>query len=265
LPAVCRALKVWKNSSWVLSRPDELNIVHHEDIHVAETVAELGVAVLLDGGDQLVGEVFAGDVEQPLFRVLLLHIVADGVHQVGLAQAHAAMDEQGVVGIGGGLGHGQGGGMSKAVVAAYHKGIEGILGVQLHRAGGQAIGSSRLIAGGVVLQFGAGQHGYGHAVASHLRQAVGDQGHISVVDHDLHGVDADAQRQHIVFQLHGGEVGLDPGLVGDWVDLALEQLTGAVPKVLHIHAYLPSACVYPADAQWEPGKKPTTAVIVCCG
>ena len=41
---------------------DELDIVHHEDIHVAEALAELLVLVALHGADQLVGKVLAGDV-----------------------------------------------------------------------------------------------------------------------------------------------------------------------------------------------------------
>ena len=45
----------------VLAR-DELNIVHHEDVHVAEAFAELLVLVGLHGADQLVGKVLAGDV-----------------------------------------------------------------------------------------------------------------------------------------------------------------------------------------------------------
>ena len=94
-----------------------------------EAVAELHVAVLLDGGDQLVGEVFAGDVHQPHLRILLLHIVADGVHQVGHAQTHAPVDEQGVVRLRRGFGHRQGGRVGKAVAVAHHKGVKGILGV----------------------------------------------------------------------------------------------------------------------------------------
>jgi hypothetical protein len=39
-------------------------------------------------------------------RLAALHLVADGMHQVGLAHADAAVEEERVVGLGGALGDG---------------------------------------------------------------------------------------------------------------------------------------------------------------
>ncbi len=68
-------------------------------------------------------------------RLAALYLVADGVHQVGLAHAHAAVEEERIVGLGGALGHGQRGGAGKLVAVADDEGIEGVARVELRRGG----------------------------------------------------------------------------------------------------------------------------------
>ena len=58
------------------------------------------------------------------------HAVADGVHQVSLAQANAAVHEEGVVDLAGVLGYCQGCRMGKAVGATGDKGIKGVFRIQ---------------------------------------------------------------------------------------------------------------------------------------
>ena len=215
---------------------DELDIVHHEDVYVAEAVAELHVPALLDGGNQLVGEVLAGDVEQALLRVLLLHIVADGVHEVGLAQAHAAVDEQRVVRVRRGLSHRQRRRMGEAVAAAHHEGVEGVLGVELH---GARVHGGVGLPGVLVLILRLGEDFHAHGLSRHLGQARSDQRRVAVGDHHLHVLQGDDQRQHIAVQGLGGQVRLDPGLVGGPVQLRLELLAGLVPQFMHVHALHP--------------------------
>ena len=70
-------------------------------------------------------------------------VMADGVQQVGFAQAHAAVEEKRVVGLAGRLGDGLGGGVGKVVVVADHEGFEGVLGIERRvLAGGVRVGSS---------------------------------------------------------------------------------------------------------------------------
>ena len=64
-----------------------------------------------------------------------LHLVADGVHQVGLAHADAAIEEERIVGARGPLGDGQRGGAGKLVAVADDEGVEGVARVEL-RGGG---------------------------------------------------------------------------------------------------------------------------------
>ncbi len=77
---------------------DELDVVDEQHIHGAEAIAEAGHAVVAQRGDHLVGELFRGDVADARHGLAALHFVADGVHQVRLAHADAAIEEERIVG-----------------------------------------------------------------------------------------------------------------------------------------------------------------------
>src|SRR3984885_13778668 len=72
---------------------NELDVVHHQNVHIAETVAEGGHALEADGGNHFVGKFFGADVGKAHCRVSALERVADGLHQVRLAQPHTAVKE----------------------------------------------------------------------------------------------------------------------------------------------------------------------------
>ena len=92
-------LNVWKNSVCVPSLPgQELDVVHEQHVHRAVALAELEDPVVLDRVDHLVHEPLARDVGEAVVAVVVEDVVPDRVHQVRLAQAHAAVDEQRVVG-----------------------------------------------------------------------------------------------------------------------------------------------------------------------
>ena len=94
---------------------DELDVVDEEQVDPPVAGAELVDLALLDRGDELVGELLAGRVDDALARELGDDLVADGVHQVGLAEAHAAVQEERVVGVAGALRDGQAGRVGQAV------------------------------------------------------------------------------------------------------------------------------------------------------
>src|SRR3989454_10582888 len=60
-------------------------------------------------------------------------MVADGIHQVGLAQADAPVNEQRIVGTGGGFRHCHAGRMRELVARADYKTRKRVLGVQVHQ------------------------------------------------------------------------------------------------------------------------------------
>jgi hypothetical protein len=55
---------------------------------------------------------------------------ADGMHQVGLAHAHAAIDEQRIIAAGRVGGDGPGGGVRELVAGAHHEAVERELGIE---------------------------------------------------------------------------------------------------------------------------------------
>ena len=68
-------------------------------------------------------------------RLAPLHLVADGVHQVGLAHADAAVEKERIVGLRWALGDGFGGGAGELVAVADDEGVEGVARVELRRRG----------------------------------------------------------------------------------------------------------------------------------
>ena len=88
LPDSNRSLNVWKNSSWMRSLPAR-NWTSSRSMHVDVPVslAELDHPVLLQGLDEVVGELLGREVGDPRVRVVPEDRVPDGVHQVGLARA----------------------------------------------------------------------------------------------------------------------------------------------------------------------------------
>ena len=113
---------------------DELDVIDEQQVDLAVARPEVVDAALLDAGDEVVGELLAGGVDDPLARVALHHGVADRVHQVGLAEADAAVQEERVVGLAGTLGDRQAGGMREAVGRADDEGAEGVAGVEVDAA-----------------------------------------------------------------------------------------------------------------------------------
>ena len=75
----------------------ELDVVDQQDVDVAVAPLEGVAGVGADGVDELVEERLGGDVAHLVVLVVVVDVVADGVQQVGLAEAGRAVDEQRVV------------------------------------------------------------------------------------------------------------------------------------------------------------------------
>src|SRR5690606_20316611 len=104
----------------------ELDVVDQQHVDAAVPVAELDGAPVADGVDDFVGESFRRNVDHPGVGIALQYAVGDGLHQVGLPQAHPAVQEERVVSAGRRLGHRQGRGVGQPVAAADHEGVEGV-------------------------------------------------------------------------------------------------------------------------------------------
>ncbi len=174
---------------------------------------------------------------------MALHLMPDGLHQVGLAHAHAAIEEQRIVGLRGPLGHGQRGGMRELVAVADHEGIERVLGVQLRRA---VEVEARLLRAGARRR----------AVNPPLWRNARDRGRRRAFgDHELHVLELEPQildrlldevgvafahlpefgRRHANVQRHSLAVAvtqrLKPGIVGVAIDLLFQRVQNTRPGI----------------------------------
>ena len=65
---------------------DELDIIDSKKIRLTVFFLKFGSAARTDGGDQLVGKLFALDIEQLIFGVVAPDLAADGIDEVRFAQ-----------------------------------------------------------------------------------------------------------------------------------------------------------------------------------
>ena len=86
---------------------EKLDVVNQKKIGLAITLPELDQITVLDRIDELVDEQFARDVDHLHVFLLRPNILADGLHQMGLAKTDTAINEQRVVRACGRLRHGQ--------------------------------------------------------------------------------------------------------------------------------------------------------------
>ena len=124
------ALKVWKNSSCVeVLAGDELHVVDHQHVDRAEHLLEALHVLDAQRRDEAVHELLGGEVDDAGVGVGLPHLPGDRLHEVGLAEADAAVEEQRVEGDRAALGHALGdaarGGVGELVRLADDEVVEG--------------------------------------------------------------------------------------------------------------------------------------------
>ena len=73
---------------------DELHVVDHQHVDRAELLLEGHGVLVAQRADELVHELFGRQVDDPAARLALADVPGDGVHQVGLAEPDAAIEEQ---------------------------------------------------------------------------------------------------------------------------------------------------------------------------
>jgi len=196
---------------------DELDIIHGQQVGLAVFFLELGGGAVADGQNQLIGEFLALDIQELIIRVILAYLAADGIDEVGFAQAAAAVHKERVVAFGGVIGYRPGRGVGQAVAAAHHEGLEGILlfGLEIQpvillRRGG--CGGS-LTRGDLHL----------HREAHDLLKAGGEQGIVFFVD-DI-PLELCGALQAGGAAIQGGQLQLpDPEIIGDLAHFAAAQL-----------------------------------------
>ena len=163
-----------------------------------------------------------------------MRIMSDGVHQVRLAQAHAAIDEQRVVRLGGHLRHRQRHRMRKPVAGAHHEGIKGILGVEQRQRIAGGAGLQRLEP---VLELLVAVDLHRQGTSRRGADRLLNLAHVTAGAHLLHHGAYALQQHRIPHQRAGLESRFNPGAVTDAGHLLLQNLAGASPPVSYTHLH----------------------------
>ena len=93
----------------------EVDVVDEEEVGFAEAPAEIGRRPILNGGDDLVGELLGADEGDSGLGLSQDDLVGDRLHEVCFAESGVAVDEEGVVDFAWGLGAGVRGGGGELV------------------------------------------------------------------------------------------------------------------------------------------------------
>ena len=103
---------------------EKLDVVNQEKISLAITLPEFDEITVLDRIDELVDEQLTRDVEHLHVSSFRPCILSDGLHQMGFAQADAAVNEQRIVRARRGLCDGKTGCVRDFIVRADDEGFE---------------------------------------------------------------------------------------------------------------------------------------------
>ena len=152
-----------------------------------------------------------------------MDLVGDGVEEMGFAQAGLAVDEQGVVSLGGLLGHRQGGGVGKLVGGAHHEALEGVL------LGAREEDVIHLLFA-VALQLPLPQHHDLKVGRKELVERLLDGGQVAGVDDVPLEVGWGVEHEPVGLQGHGGGV-VKPGVDGGGGHLPLHQGEDLGPEI----------------------------------
>src|SRR5260370_28305261 len=110
---------------WETSLPTEnWDVINKEEIGLAITLSDFAQITVRVRVDKLIDDQFAGEIHD--FRILLLrpNVLANGLHQMRLAETDAAVNEERVVGARRRLRDRKAGGVRNLVVRADHKRFE---------------------------------------------------------------------------------------------------------------------------------------------
>ena len=117
----------------VVLADQELQVIHHQHMDRAQLRLELHGVVAAQRRDEAVHEFLRRHIGDGEVRILLAERPGDGVHQMRLAQAHAAIKKQRVeTGLGRALGHAAGAGMSEFIGLADNEAVEGEAWIERH-------------------------------------------------------------------------------------------------------------------------------------
>ena len=120
---------------------DELHVINHQHVNSAENLLEIHHLAVAQSLHETIHELFCGQIDHVQIGSFRLQFPSNRVHQVGLAQPDAAIEEERVERDRATLGHAARGGMCQFVGFAYDETVKGKSPVQ--RRTRQLIGGKR--------------------------------------------------------------------------------------------------------------------------
>jgi len=228
----------------ILAR-DELHVVHHQHVDGAEHVLEVHHLLFAQRLHEAIHELFGGEIDHPQRRVARLDLVRDGVHQVGLAEADAAIEEQRVEGDRATFGDPTGGGMGELVGLADHEAVEGE--ARIERRAGQIVflcadgrGAFGRVPG--LRRFRPRHAGHGEHEARNAGACIEHMAQDPVAEIALHPVADEAggneERGHAVFKL-GEFQRLDPVAIIVLSYLLAKNVPNLAPNLVRHYQIVP--------------------------
>ena len=112
---------------------EKLDVVDQQHVHRSVALAEIEHAIVADGVDHLVHEPLGRNVGEFQVAIVLQHVMSDGVHQVRLAEADPAVDEERVIRARRRLRDRPAGRVGELVRRSDDEGVEGVARVQSRR------------------------------------------------------------------------------------------------------------------------------------
>src|SRR5262252_9301449 len=102
----------------------ELNVIDQQHIGGAVALAQLWHALQANAGYHFIGEALTGSVDDPHTGAIGHERPPNGMHQMGLAHSHAAVEEERIVAAGWIGGHGSSGCVRELIAGAHHECVE---------------------------------------------------------------------------------------------------------------------------------------------
>ena len=189
---------------------DKLNVIHHQNINLADSVAKLVGFFLLNRADQFIGEGFACQIKNLRLRVFLQRKVPDRLHQMRFAQPHTAVNEKRIVRVRRILRHCQGRGMGKPVTRTNDKAIKCIFRIQMRMG---AAGFSPILRRHSAFRLGSGQDLSMDGTIGHPGQRLFNILLILLHNKIAHCLDFNNQKQIVPFKLRRNQIVSDPGVI----------------------------------------------------
>ena len=109
---------------------EKLDVVDQQHVDRSVALAKIEHAVVADRVDHFVHETLGRDVRELQISIVFEDVLTDGMHQMRLAEAHAAVDEQRVVRSRRRFGHGAAGGMRELIRGSDDERVERVAGIE---------------------------------------------------------------------------------------------------------------------------------------